>query len=115
MSVGITLEMDRICEHVQQHRHWEKLIAIEDRAAVFRQDDVEVGLLKEPGITNLIESKQDADADGDEAFVDCNLAVSKLSAIAKALDPEFQNTMKTIMSRYGDYIPAPIKVGYSDN
>jgi len=113
MSQGITDEMDAIYQHLKSHKDWERIMAIKNNTLISRQDDNEVGLLRDEGITAVLEAKQsEDDAEGHQKlteFIGNNLAVSKLTAAAKKIDSEFQSVMKAVMTRFGDYKPGPIK------
>ena len=113
LSEDITAEMDSIYVHLQSHKDWNKLMLIKNQTIVSRQDDDAVGLLKDEGIVGVLEMKeQDEDGLNQQKlkdFVESNLAVTKLTAVAKKLDSKFQGVMKTMMSRYGQYKAGPIK------
>jgi len=113
LSQRITAEMDSIYDHLQTHKDWESIVAIKNKATISRQDDDAVGLLRDRGITEVLEAKQqEDDAEGHQElteFVESNLAVSMLTATAKRIDPEFQCVMKAVMTPFGDYKAGPIK------
>jgi len=117
LSQGITDEMDAIYDHLKAHKDWDRVTAIQSETMIYRQDHDDVGLLKDDGITGVIEAKQQEDDNNDEEeetqklrdFVESNLAVSKLTATAKRIDPEFQSVMKSVMTRFGEYKAGPIK------
>merc|ERR1719204_1465076 len=89
------------------------MMAIQNETVLSRQDDDAVALLKDVGITGILEAKQQEDnAEGHQKlreFIESNLAVSKLTATAKRIDTEFQSVMRTVMTRFGEYKPGPIK------
>merc|ERR1719447_1717598 len=105
--------MNSIFEHLKAHKDLERVTAIKNKTVTSRQDHDEVGLLRDHGITAILEAKQqEDDADGHQKlteFVESNLAVSKLTATAKRINPEFQGVLKAVMTRYGDYKPGPLK------
>ena len=117
MSQKIDLSMDSIFKHLASHDDWDKLTQIKDQTLVARQDDDKVGLLRDQGITDLINAdlkQQDEDEDKQEGddlttFVDSNLAVNILTTTAKQLNPEFQAHIKPVMRRYGDFKEGPTK------
>ena len=119
LSLDITAEMDEIYEHLQGHKEWEKVMEIESETFIDRQDHDEVGLLRDDGIRGVHDVKQQDDVKQQEDvegehqklvdFIESNLAVSKLTATAKRINIEFQNVMRSVMTRYGEYKPGPIK------
>ena len=109
IAQGMAKKMDdsmlSIFEHLQAHREWPQLAAIQNQSIVERQDDERVGLLSEPGIRD-IGDKKDEELQG---FVDTNLAVNVLTTTAKQLDAEFQSHVRAVMSRFGDFRAGPLK------
>merc|ERR1719419_1245361 len=105
--------MDSIYEHLQSHKDWGKIMAIKNETFISRQDHDAVGLLRDHGITGILEAKEQGDdAEGRQKlteFIEGNLAVSKLTATAKRINPEFQGVLKAVMTRFGEYKPGPIK------
>merc|ERR1719244_919167 len=109
--------MDAIYDHLKAHKDWDRVTAIQSETMIYRQDHDDVGLLKDDGITGVIEAKQQEDDNNDDEedtqklrdFVESNLAVSKLTATATRIDPEFQSVMKSVMTRFGEYKAGPIK------
>ena len=107
MTQKIDDSMHSIFAHLQTHREWSKLAAIQNQSLVERQDHDSVGLLKENGITDVAESKHADKEDAAAAltaFVDANVAVTRLTATANRLNGEFQQHVRAVLSRYGDYM-----------
>ena len=105
MTQKIDDSMTSIFAHLQTHREWPQLKAIENQSIVERQDDDRVGLLQERGVTDMAERKEE-----DESlhnFVDANLGVTSLTATAKRLNGEFQQHLQAGMSRFGDFRAGP--------
>ena len=125
MSQKVDNSMHAIFAHLEQHKQWHKVLAIENLTVVARQDDDRVGLLKQQGIRNVLnvvadEKQQGADEDEQDeqapeqdvtTFIDSHLAVNMLTTTAKKINAEFQSRMGGVMSRYGDYKEGPIKTG----
>ncbi len=109
MSEDIITSMDSIYEHLQYHSKWEALMNIKNETIISRQDDKKVGLLYEKGITDITDIKDDK-IDEMQTFIDSNVAVNKLITTAKNINDEFQNHVKTVMSRYGEVASGPVKV-----
>merc|ERR550525_1310418 len=88
-------------------------MAIQNQTVIERQDDEAVGLLQEPGIRDIVESKDSGDDDDDiddlKTFIDNNLAVNLLMTTSKKIDGEFQQEMNTILSRHGEFKKGPMK------
>ena len=83
MTQKIDASMSSIFEHLQTHREWDKVAAIQNQNIVTRQDDARVGLLQGAGIRDVLEVKQQDDAELDLAgFTDSNLAVNMLTTTA---------------------------------
>merc|ERR1712242_446804 len=59
MSEKVDNSMDSILEHLQQHKEWPKVLAFKNESVVTRQDDDRVGLLKDQGIRDVVDLKQD--------------------------------------------------------
>lgn len=108
MTQKIDDSMNSIYEHLKTHRQWQQLTAIANQSIVERQDDDRVGLLKDTGVTNIAELKED-DESALSSFVDTNLGVTSLTATAKRLNGEFQQHMRTLMNRFGDFRAGPTK------
>ena len=110
MTEKIDLSMRSIYEHQQEHREWSKVVAIQNQVIVARQDDARVGLLQGNGIRDVLDVKQQDDADLDLAgFTDSNLAVNMLITTAKQINAEFQGRVKAVMSRFGDVHAGSVK------
>ena len=71
MSEKVDNSMDAIFEHLEAHREWNSLCAIDNKVVVARQDDDRVGLLRENGIADM---KDDSDL---STFIDHQRRVSE--------------------------------------
>ena len=117
MTDKIEQSMNSIYEHLKEHTEWRRVVAIENKEVVLRQDDDRVGLLKQKGICDLADAKQDGDDDDDEeqdeedlsTFVDTNLAVNLMTNTARQIDAEFQSRIQGVMSRFGEFRAGPTK------
>ncbi len=79
MSEKVDNSMDSILAHLKTHKEWPQVMAIENETVVARQDDDRVGLLKDQGIRDVADVKQDEDGDDEDdmsAFIDSNLNVN---------------------------------------
>ncbi len=81
---------------------------IKNETRISRQDHESVGLLKEKGITDILELKEEKTEDV-QTFIDSNLAVNILTTTAKQINTEFQTHMGSVMSHYGQVKGGPIK------
>ena len=81
LSKHIMIEMDSIYDHLKTHKDWKKLMSIKNQSFVSRQDHDDVGLLKDDGITAVLELKeQEDDASNHQklkGFVESNLVFGK--------------------------------------
>jgi len=102
-AVGITKDMKSIYEDLKKHGRWNELYSIVNRTHFDRQNHEEVGLLSED---DGFECKEDNEL---EAFIGGDAAISELIATAQALNNEFQNTMRAVLSPYGAFEAGPIK------
>eukprot|EP01084_Bolivina_argentea_P189853 326394_1 len=109
MSSGIINSMDSIYDHLKYHPKWKQLMEIKTQTFVSRQDDKKVGLLQEKGVGDILESKEEDNSSDLQSFIDSNLAINILTTTAKNINNEFQNHIKTVMSRHGDFKPGPLK------
>eukprot|EP01084_Bolivina_argentea_P069819 126977_1 len=105
MSQDIISSMNSIYSLFESHPKWQELMNIKNDTEISRQDDKKVGLLKEKGITNILELKEETI----EEFIDSNLSVNILTTTAKQINTEFQNHMNNVMSHYGDVKAGPLK------
>merc|ERR1719334_1267378 len=110
----IIQNMDNLYVHLKTHDYFNELREkIKNQTVISRQDDESVGLLQESGIRDILEVKDSEDDDADieslKNYIDNNLAVNILMTTAKKINGEFQREMKTILSRYGDFKPGPMK------
>eukprot|EP01084_Bolivina_argentea_P015923 29836_1 len=116
MSKDIMDTMNSIYEHLESHKRWSKIMAIENQTIISRQDDKRVNLLQERGIRDVAECKTNISDEKSQDinqtmqnFVDSNLAVNILTSTAKTINNEFQNHIKLVMSHYGDFKAGPMK------
>merc|ERR1719242_320474 len=109
----IVQNMDAVYDHLKVHCKWSDIGSIDNQTVISRQDDEAVGLLREPGIRDILEVKDsdddDDDIDGLKTLIDNNLAVTLLMTTAKAINHEFQQEMDTILKRHGEFKPGPMK------
>ena len=108
MSEDIIGSMNSIYSLFENHPKWAELMNIKNETIISRQDDTKVGLLKEKGITDVFELKEEK-IDDIQTFIDSNLAVNILTTTAKQINGQFQNHMKQVMSHYGEVKGGPLK------
>eukprot|EP01084_Bolivina_argentea_P177807 307484_1 len=77
MSTEIIDTMNSVYSLFQSHPKWKQLMKIKNESIISRQDDNKVGLLKEKGITDILDVKDDG-AEEMQTFIDSNLAVNIL-------------------------------------
>eukprot|EP01084_Bolivina_argentea_P012631 23634_1 len=100
--------MDSIYDSLKYQNGWKELMNASNETFISRQDDKKVGLLKEEGLMDILETKTEKD-DEMESFLDSNWCINSLVSTAKNLNPEFQTHIKTVMCHYGEFKPGPLK------
>eukprot|EP01084_Bolivina_argentea_P177801 307474_1 len=109
-SDDIMESMDDIYGSLAYQKGWKDLMNIKKQDIILRQDDEQVGLLREDAITELLESKSNEDQDEDsQTFIDSHWCISSLLSTAKEINKEFQAHIKLVLSHYGDFKPGPLK------
>eukprot|EP01084_Bolivina_argentea_P069816 126972_1 len=108
MSQDIISSMNSIYSLFESHPKWQELMNIKNDTEISRQDDKKVGLLKEKGITDVLDLKEET-AEEIQTFIDSNLSVNILTTTAKQINGEFQNHMNRVMSHWGTVKSGPLK------
>jgi len=114
MSSSIVTNMDAIYEHLQSHKQWEQVLAIENQTLIARQDHKSVGLLSEKGLREVFDREVKSDEENSDDidmknFIDSNMAINMLTSTASKIDDEFQRHVRIAMSSYGSFKKAPMK------
>eukprot|EP01084_Bolivina_argentea_P069821 126983_1 len=108
MSQDIISSMNSIYSLFESHPKWQELMNIKNDTEISRQDDKKVGLLKEKGITDVLDLKEET-AEEIQTFIDSNLSVNILTTTAKQINKEFQHHMNSVMSHFGTVKDGPLK------
>lgn len=108
-SADIVQSMDSVYRHLHSHPKWDALMAIKEEGVVDRQDHQSVGLLRDEGIRNVAELKENNDDDQLQTFVDSQFGVTALILTAKRIDREFQGYMKNVLGHFGEVKAGPMK------
>ena len=82
---------------------------VKNETIIARQDHAKVGLLKQKGITDVFELKEQKSTAEIQTFIDSNLAVNILTTTAKQINAEFQNHIQSVMGHYGAVKGGPLK------
>ena len=111
MSEEIIHTMDSIYSHLGSHPKWTELMNISNAAVISRQDHKNVGLLRDSGIRDILEVKEDETktCDDIQTFIDSNLAINTLTTTATNIHKEFQSYIQATMSHFGDFKAGPMK------
>jgi len=113
LTKKVNVSMEDIYDHMKQHHDWKKVMAIKPQTWVSRQDAEAVGLLRNEAITKLQEMKvDDDDKEGVHKlkdYVENNLAISTLSAVAKRINRPFQEAVNEVIGQFGEFRAGPIK------
>eukprot|EP01084_Bolivina_argentea_P036205 67018_1 len=121
-SEEIISSMNEIYKFLQHHESWKDLMKIKNENFVERQDHKKVGLLNEKTI--LLFKKMNENSDYKEQkenendsnqqqlknYIDSKFATNLLISKAHIVNDEFQNHIKTVMSKFGLYQSGPLKV-----
>jgi len=117
MRSKVIQNMDSLLDHLRSHQDWDEMRSIRmsrKQPVIDRQDDPKVGLLRDPALRDLAESKSSddhsggGDSEGLKRFIDGNLALNMLMTTAQSVHEEFQREMRTILSRHGEFQSVPI-------